>query len=88
MTGPELQQLRKRLGVTGAEFARAFEVHERTLRSWEGSIHKGRLVPVPRAVAILAKLALGNASIRRELGLPNAKVDGPEARSPDCGGQR
>ena len=69
MTGPELQQLRKRLGVTGSEFAKAFEVHERTLRSWEGSIHKGRLVPVPRAVAILTRLALKDTSVRRELGL-------------------
>ena len=75
MTGPELQQARKRLGVTGAEFARAFDVHERTLRSWEGAIHQGKLVPVPRAVAILTKLALKSQSIRRELGLAKAKTD-------------
>ena len=73
MTADELQQLRKRLGATGAEFAKAFEVHERTLRSWEGSIHKGRLVPVPRAVAILTRLALKDASVRRELGLTKTK---------------
>ena len=77
MTGPELQQLRKRLGVTGAEFAKAFEVHERTLRSWEGSIHKGRLVPVPRAVAILTRLALKDASVRRELGLTKTNSRSP-----------
>ena len=79
MTAAELQHARKRLGVTGAEFARAFDVHERTLRSWEGAIHKGRLVPVPKAVAILTRLMLKNPSIRRELGLAKAKVDAPEA---------
>ena len=75
MTAAELQQARKRLGVSGAEFAKAFDVHERTLRSWEGALHNnGRLVPVPKAVAILTRLALKNASIRRELGLAKAKA--------------
>ena len=74
MTGDELRQARNRLGVSGAEFARAFDVSERTLRSWEGAIHNKRLIPVPRAVAILTKLALKNQSIRRELGLAKAKV--------------
>jgi DNA-binding transcriptional regulator YiaG len=73
MTGAELQKARKRLGVSGAEFARAFDVHERTLRSWEGAIHKGKLVPVPRTVAILTRLALNSASIRNELGLAKTK---------------
>ena len=82
MTGPELQQARKRLGVTGAEFARAFEVHERTLRSWEGSIHKGRIVPVPRAVAILTRLALKDPSVRREHGATQQnQLKGPVSRA-------
>ena len=81
MTAAELRQARNRLGVSGAEFARAFDVSERTLRSWEGAIHNKRLIPVPRAVAILTKLALKNPSIRRELGLAKAKAPQPMAKS-------
>jgi transcriptional regulator with XRE-family HTH domain len=78
MTADELRQARSQLGVSGAEFARAFDVSERTLRSWEGAIHNKRLIPVPRTVAILTKLALKNPSIRRELGLTKAKSATPQ----------
>ena len=77
MTGAELQKLRKRLGATGPEFARAFDVSERTLRGWEAGrrvIDDGKPVEVPRTVAILTRLALRNASIRRELGLTKNRL--------------
>ena len=48
MTADELRAARNQLGVSGAEFARAFDVSERTLRSWEGAIRNKRLIPVPR----------------------------------------
>ena len=86
MTADELRQARNRLGVSGAEFARAFDVSERTLRSWEGAIHNKRLIPVPRAVAILTKLALKNPSIRLELGRKNQPRFGRKAKMPAPGG--
>jgi transcriptional regulator with XRE-family HTH domain len=85
MTGAELQKLRKRLGVTGPEFARAFDVSERTLRRWEAGrrvINDGKPVEVPRAVAILTRLALKDASVRRELGLTKTNSRSP-SNEPD-----
>ena len=84
MTADELRTARNQLGVSGAEFARAFDVSERTLRSWEGAIHNKRLIPVPRTVAMLVRLALKNPSIRRELGLGKAKSATPQEPKPQA----
>jgi DNA-binding transcriptional regulator YiaG len=74
MTGDELQKARKRLGVTGEEFADAFDVSVRTLRGWEAGVRSGKPVEVPRLVAILTSLALKNPTVRRELGLTKARL--------------
>ena len=79
MTGEELSAARKAFGLSGAEFARVFDVSERTVRGWE----KGRRdinsnpVVIPRPVAVLVRLALKHASVRRELGIPSDKKTTP-----------
>jgi DNA-binding transcriptional regulator YiaG len=70
MTPEELRQAREALGLTAVQFAAAFDVNERTLRSWEKGEKRG---PVPRTVAVLVRLALKHAFVRRELGIA-AKV--------------
>ena len=64
---------RKAFGLTGAEFARVFDVSERTVRGWEAGRRdrKSEPVVVPRPIAVLVRLALKHASVRRELGIPS-----------------
>ena len=70
MTPTELRRLRAALGVTGAELARALEVTDRTVRGWEAGVgRRGEPNPIPRAVAVLLRLALKSPSVRRELGI-------------------
>jgi transcriptional regulator with XRE-family HTH domain len=71
MTAAELRQARAELGVTGEQLARALDVDVRTFRGWEGGARQGRPAPVPGSIAILVRLALKFANVRRELGIPN-----------------
>jgi DNA-binding transcriptional regulator YiaG len=76
LTGEELQKARNTLGVSGAKFAAAFDVSERTLRGWERGqrYRSGAPVDVPLAVALLTELALKDSSVRRRLGFGKVKV--------------
>jgi hypothetical protein len=60
-------------GLSGAEFARVFDVSERTVRGWEAGRRDRNSEPVvvPRPIAVLVRLALKHASVRRELGIPS-----------------
>ena len=78
MTGDELRQARLELGLTGVAFARAFDCTDRMLRHWENGDRIGKPHPIPRPIAILVRLALKNATVRRELGI-SAKKDGQGA---------
>jgi transcriptional regulator with XRE-family HTH domain len=69
MIEAELKTARERLGLTQAEFARAFAVNTRTLRGWELGARNGRPAAIPRAVAVLVREALRSARVRRELGI-------------------
>jgi DNA-binding transcriptional regulator YiaG len=67
MTPDELRQAREGLGLTAVAFAKVFGVNERTLRSWEKG--EARSGPIRPSVAVLARLALKHAHVRRELGI-------------------
>ena len=69
MTREEFKQARAALGLTGAEFAAAFDVGPRTVRGWETGARNGKPALVPRPVAVLVRLALKSPSVRRELGI-------------------
>jgi transcriptional regulator with XRE-family HTH domain len=73
MTREELRAAREAFGLTGAEFARVFDVSERTVRGWEKGRRdiKSNPVVIPRPIAVLVRLALKHASVRRELGIPS-----------------
>jgi transcriptional regulator with XRE-family HTH domain len=73
MTSEELSAARKAFGLSGAEFARVFDVSERTVRGWEAGRRDRNSEPVviPRPIAVLVRLALKHASVRRELGIPS-----------------
>jgi DNA-binding transcriptional regulator YiaG len=83
MTREELRAARKALGLTQAEFAVCFDVDIRTVKAWEAGHHNDKPAPVPRLVAILARLALKHAPVRLALGIPSKenadkkKVDPP-----------
>ena len=70
MTPEELRAARAAFGLTGAEFAQVFDVSDRTVRGWEAGQRDGNPAPVPRPIAVLVRLALKHASVRRELGIP------------------
>ena len=74
MTPEELRAARAAFGLTGAEFAQAFDVTARTVRGWEAGHRDGKPSPVPRPIAVLVRLALKHASVRRELGIPSAQT--------------
>jgi transcriptional regulator with XRE-family HTH domain len=81
MTGEELSAARKAFGLSGAEFARVFDVSERTVRGWEAGRRDRNSEPVvvPRPIAVLVRLALKHASVRRELGIPSGRgTDAPK----------
>ena len=71
MTSEELRAARAAFGLTGAEFARVFDVSDRTVRGWEAGQRDGKPSPVPRPIAVLVRLALKQASVRLELGIPS-----------------
>jgi hypothetical protein len=43
----------------------------RTVRTWEAGVRDGKPYPIPLSVAVLVRLAVKNASVRRELGIPS-----------------
>jgi putative transcriptional regulator len=57
------QLLRKRLGMTQAEFARALRIPLSTLRNWE----QGRVLPDPAARSLLAIVARSPKAALRAL---------------------
>lgn len=69
MTGDELQQARKRLGLSGSDFAKVMEVTTRTLRGWESGSRDGKPCPVPAPIALLTELALKSRNARNRLGI-------------------
>jgi DNA-binding XRE family transcriptional regulator len=69
MTPEEFRRARAELGLTGEEFAAAFDVASRTVRAWEAGKRDGKPAPIPRPIAVLVRLALKNATVRRELGI-------------------
>lgn len=69
MTPEEFRQARAELGLTGVQFARAFDVADRTVRAWEAGMRDGKPAPIPRPIAVLVRLALKMPSVRRELGI-------------------
>jgi transcriptional regulator with XRE-family HTH domain len=71
LTGLELKRARQALGLTGAQFAKAFDVHETTLWRWEnGRIrHNGKPTPVPETIAKLVEAALASPKMRRRLNI-------------------
>ena len=75
-------RLRRLSASSGAEFARVFDVSERTVRGWEKGRRdiKSNPVVIPRPIAVLVRLALKHASVRRELGIPSGR--GTEAPKP------
>ena len=82
MTPEELRAARAAFGLTGAEFAQVFDVSDRTVRGWEAGQRDGNPAPVPRPIAVLVRLALKHASVRRELGIPpigKVKLARPQA---------
>lgn len=69
MTPAELRQARRALGITGLELGIALNVSDRTVRAWESGRRDGKSCPIPRSMAVLVRLALVSASVRRELGI-------------------
>ena len=45
MTSEELRAARAAFGLTGAEFARVFDVSDRTVRGWEAGQRDGKPLP-------------------------------------------
>lgn len=78
MTAEELTAARQALGLKRIELARLFHTTDRTVRAWEngeGADTKWREIPF--AVAMLIKLAVKSAMVRRELGIGRPKPAGP-----------
>lgn len=69
MTPDELKAARAQLGLTQSEFARAFQVSPRAVGGWEQGERNGRPHAIPKAVALLVRIALKHPTVRRELGI-------------------
>jgi DNA-binding transcriptional regulator YiaG len=69
MTPEELKAAREKLGLTQAEFAKAFQVDVRTVGGFEQGARNGRPSTIPPPLALLVRFALKHATIRRELGI-------------------
>jgi transcriptional regulator with XRE-family HTH domain len=69
MTPEEIKAAREKLGLTQAEFAKAFQVSPRAIRGWEHGERNGRPHAIPPVIALLVKFAVKHATIRRELGI-------------------
>lgn len=69
MTADDLKAARAALGLTQAEFAKAFQVDVRTIGGFEQGGRNGRPSTIPRPLALLVGMALRHPIIRRELGI-------------------
>jgi len=69
MTPEEIKAAREKLGLTQAEFAKAFQVSPRAIRGWEHGERNGRPHAIPPVIALLVKFAVKHATVRRELGI-------------------
>jgi DNA-binding transcriptional regulator YiaG len=69
MTPEELKAARAKLGLTQAEFAKAFQVDLRTVGGFEQGARNGRPSTIPPPLALLVRFALRHPAIRRELGI-------------------
>ena len=69
MTPEELRAARAKLGLTQAEFAKAFQVDIRTVGGFEQGARNGRPSTIPPPLALLVRFALRHPMIRRELGI-------------------
>lgn len=69
MTPDEIKAARAQLGLTQAEFAKAFQVDLRTVGGFEQGARNGRPSKMPPSLALLVKFALKHPVIRRELGI-------------------
>lgn len=76
MTPEELTQARAKLGLTARAFAPIFGVTDRTVRAWENGDSNAR--EIPRAIALLVKLAVKYPAVRRELGIAKKAPDKSE----------
>lgn len=75
MNGEDMRRSRLALGLSELALGQALDVNDRTVRRWERDGQK-----IPLTVAILMRLALKSRSVRRELGIANAKADGADMR--------
>jgi DNA-binding transcriptional regulator YiaG len=69
MTPDEIKAARAKLGLTQAEFAKAFQIDVRTVGGFEQGERNGRPSRLPAPVALLVRLALRHPMVRRELGI-------------------
>jgi DNA-binding XRE family transcriptional regulator len=76
MTPDELKKARAALGdirgrkLTGAELAKALGITDRTYRGYEAGFRREtEPVEIPAKIATMVRLALRNATVRRELGI-------------------
>jgi transcriptional regulator with XRE-family HTH domain len=69
MTPEELKSARAALGLTQAEFAKAFQISPRAIGGWEQGTRNGRPHAIPAPLALLVGFALKHPAVRRELGI-------------------
>jgi DNA-binding transcriptional regulator YiaG len=79
MTPSEFQLARARLGLSQGDIASIVGVGERTVRGWEQGHRNGRPNPVPWSIALLIRLVLRHAAVRRDLGIV-LDGEGPTSR--------
>jgi DNA-binding transcriptional regulator YiaG len=74
MSPDELKAARASLGLTQAKLAAAIGiVSSRTVSGWEMGMRNGRANAIPGPAAVLVRLALNYAQVRRELGIKAEK---------------
>jgi transcriptional regulator with XRE-family HTH domain len=69
MNPQELKSARESLGLTQAQFAKAFAVSLRAVGGWEQGERNGRPHAIPPPIALLVQMAIKHANVRRELGI-------------------
>lgn len=69
MNPDEIKAARAKLGLTQAEFAKAFAIDLRAIGGFEQGQRNGRPSKMPPPLALLVRLALRHPVVRRELGI-------------------
>ena len=69
MTPKTLKAARAALGLTQAEFAKAFQISQRAIGGWEQGERNEHAHAIPARVALLVRFVLNHPMIRRELGI-------------------